>query len=247
MKKILFIGLLVASGMANAGLQEAFKETSLLDVVDELGLQGKSIKEGNLVSPVGESKSDNTAKVKLGFVVNDPKVKNVYVIASRNPYPLVASFDFKKVGVVQEVMLPIRMVGQSFLTTIASTSEVIDRSSLNVGISGSSCGDAGVAQVPSNNYGKTSVKATTKNGITTIDVSIKHPQFGRYLNKDRNVIDSFVLKVAEAELVSSSFGNGVSENPVITFKVKGLSVGAPVVVEWKDTQGKKVSVSTKVE
>lgn len=247
MKKILFIGLFVVSGIANAGLQEAFKETSLLDVIDELGLQGKSIKEGKLVSPIGESLSDNTSKVKLGFVVNDPKVRNVYMIASRNPYPLVASFDFKKVGVVREVVLPIRMVGQSFLTTIAATSKEIDRSSLNVGISGSSCGDAGVAQTPSNDYGKTSVKAKLNNGITTIDVSIKHPQFGRYLNKERNVIDSFVLRVAGQELVSSSFGNGVSENPVITFKVGGLSVGAPVVVEWKDTQGKKASASAKVE
>ena len=89
----------------------------------------------------------------------------------------------------------------------------------------------------------TKIRATHKDGVTEVRVSISH-EMETGQRKDANgavvpawFITEFVARHNEKVVLHSEFGTAVSRNPYLAFRFKGGSKGDKVVVSWKDNKG----------
>lgn len=87
------------------------------------------------------------------------------------------------------------------------------------------------------------MRATAQNGVTEIRVLMAHPmETGQRKGADGKIvpmhfIQNVTVKLNGRTVVDAQISQGVSRNPVFSFKVKGGAKGDKVEVSWLDNEG----------
>jgi sulfur-oxidizing protein SoxZ len=87
------------------------------------------------------------------------------------------------------------------------------------------------------------MRATAQNGVTEIRVLMAHPmETGQRKDASGNLvpmhfIQNVVVKLNGRTVVDAQISQGVSRNPVFSFRVKGGNKGDKVEVSWLDNKG----------
>jgi len=87
------------------------------------------------------------------------------------------------------------------------------------------------------------MRATLGNGYTDLRVLMSHPmETGQRKDADGKLvtmhfIQSVVVKVNGRTVVDGQISQGVSRNPVFSFRIKGGAKGDKIEVSWVDNQG----------
>ncbi len=90
------------------------------------------------------------------------------------------------------------------------------------------------------------IRATMAGDVADVKVLMNHPM-ETGLRKDAKTGDlvpaHFITKVVAtvngANVLTAGMGGGVSKNPYLGFKVKGVKAGDKVSVSWEDNKGDK--------
>jgi sulfur-oxidizing protein SoxZ len=96
------------------------------------------------------------------------------------------------------------------------------------------------------------MRATLASGYTDIRVLMTHPmETGQRKDADGKLvpvhfIQNVTVRVNGKTVVESQTSQGVSRNPVFTFRVKGGARGDKVEVSWLDNHGETSSIETQV-
>ncbi len=97
------------------------------------------------------------------------------------------------------------------------------------------------------------IRATMAGDVADVKVLMNHPmETGQ--RKDAKTgqlvpalfIQDVVATVNGAAVMTASFGTGISKNPYLGFKVKGVKAGDKVSVSWVDNTGDKTSTEATV-
>jgi sulfur-oxidizing protein SoxZ len=100
--------------------------------------------------------------------------------------------------------------------------------------------------------GPMKIRATAKGGFTDIRVLMTHPmETGQRKDPDGKLvpahfIQNVTLKLNGKTVVDSQISQGVSRNPVFSFRIKGGAVGDKVEVAWQDNTGETSSIEAAV-
>jgi sulfur-oxidizing protein SoxZ len=100
--------------------------------------------------------------------------------------------------------------------------------------------------------GPMKMRATFAGGITEIRVLMTHPmETGQRKDSDGKLvplhfIQNLTVKVNGKTLIEGETSQGVSRNPVFSFRVKGGAKGDKVEVSWLDNQGDTNKIETAV-
>ena len=100
--------------------------------------------------------------------------------------------------------------------------------------------------------GPMKMRATLASGYTDIRVLMTHPmETGQRKDADGKVvpmhfIQNVTVKVNGKPAIESQISQGVSRNPVFTFRVRGGARGDKIEVSWLDNKGETNSVETQV-
>jgi sulfur-oxidizing protein SoxZ len=100
--------------------------------------------------------------------------------------------------------------------------------------------------------GPMKMRATLASGYTDIRVLMTHPmETGQRKDADGKLvpvhfIQNVTVRVNGKTVVESQTSQGVSRNPVFTFRVKGGARGDKVEVSWLDNHGETSSIETQV-
>src|SRR4051812_43618962 len=95
-------------------------------------------------------------------------------------------------------------------------------------------------------------RATLAAGYTDIRLLMTHPmETGQRKDADGKLvpmhfIETITVKVNGKPAVESQVSQGVSRNPVFTFRVKGGARGDKIEVSWLDNHGETNSIETAV-
>jgi sulfur-oxidizing protein SoxZ len=96
------------------------------------------------------------------------------------------------------------------------------------------------------------MRATAQNGVTEIRVLMAHPmETGQRKGADGQLvpmhfIQNVTVKLNGKTVVDAQISQGVSRNPVFSFKVKGGNKGDKVEVSWLDNHGETNSTEASV-
>ena len=100
--------------------------------------------------------------------------------------------------------------------------------------------------------GPMKMRATLAGGYTDIRVLMTHPM-ETGLRKDQDgklvpmhFIQNLTVKLGGKTVVDGQISQGVSRNPVFTFRVKGGARGDKIAVAWQDNQGDSNSIEAAV-
>lgn len=101
---------------------------------------------------------------------------------------------------------------------------------------------------------KVKMRASLKDGITTVKVLIKHPM-ETGARKDKNTgelipaeyIQEIVVTHNDNIVLNANWGTGISKNPYLSFKIKGGTAGDTVKLVWKDNLGESGSGETQIK
>lgn len=91
--------------------------------------------------------------------------------------------------------------------------------------------------------GPMKMRATLSGGITEIRVLMTHPmETGQRKDPDGKLvplhfIQNLTVKVNGKTVIEGQTSQGVSRNPVFSFRVKGGAKGDKIEVSWLDNQG----------
>lgn len=100
--------------------------------------------------------------------------------------------------------------------------------------------------------GPMKMRATANGGVTDIRVLMTHPmETGQRKDADGKLvpmhfIQNVTVKLNGKVVVDSQISQGVSRNPVFTFRVKGGAKGDRIEVSWLDNMGETNSTETAV-
>ena len=100
--------------------------------------------------------------------------------------------------------------------------------------------------------GPMKMRATLAGGYTDIRVLMTHPmETGQRKDQDGKLvpmhfIQNLSVKVNGKPVVESQLSQGVSRNPVFTFRLKGGAKGDKIEVSWLDNKGETASIETAV-
>jgi sulfur-oxidizing protein SoxZ len=100
--------------------------------------------------------------------------------------------------------------------------------------------------------GPMKMRATLNGGMTDIRVLMTHPmETGQRKDQDGKLvpmhfIQNVTVKINGKVVVQSEISQGVSRNPVFTFRVKGGNKGDKVEVSWLDNIGETNSTETAI-
>jgi sulfur-oxidizing protein SoxZ len=100
--------------------------------------------------------------------------------------------------------------------------------------------------------GPMKIRATLAGGFTDIRVLMTHPmETGQRKDPDGKLvplhfITNVTVKVNGKTAVDSEISQGVSRNPVFSFRLKGGARGDKVEVAWLDNAGETSSIETAV-
>jgi sulfur-oxidizing protein SoxZ len=96
------------------------------------------------------------------------------------------------------------------------------------------------------------MRASVNGGVTDIRVLMTHPmETGQRKDQDGKLvpmhfIQNVTVKLNGKTVVESQISQGVSRNPVFTFRVKGGAKGDKVEVSWVDNMGESNRTETAV-
>ncbi len=95
---------------------------------------------------------------------------------------------------------------------------------------------------------KVKIRATLKDGITTVKAIISHPmETGSRKNKETgeiipaHFIQEVKVTLNEELVMNTHWGTGISKNPYLSFQIKGGAAGDSVVLTWTDNLGESGS------
>ena len=100
--------------------------------------------------------------------------------------------------------------------------------------------------------GPMKMRATAQNGVTDIRVLMAHPmETGQRKDSSGNLvpmhfIQNVTVKLNGKTVVDAQISQGVSRNPVFSFRVKGGNKGDKVEVSWLDNKGDTNSTETTI-
>ena len=100
--------------------------------------------------------------------------------------------------------------------------------------------------------GPMKMRASANGGVTDIRVLMTHPmETGQRKDQDGKLvpmhfIQNVTVKLNGKTVVESQISQGVSRNPVFTFRVKGGNKGDKVEVSWIDNAGESNRTETAI-
>ncbi len=101
---------------------------------------------------------------------------------------------------------------------------------------------------------KVKIRASLKDGVTTVKALITHPmETGARKDKDTGelvlaeYIQEVTVKRNDEVVLNANWGTGISKNPYLSFKIKGGAVGDTITLSWKDNLGATGSGETQVK
>jgi sulfur-oxidizing protein SoxZ len=100
--------------------------------------------------------------------------------------------------------------------------------------------------------GPMKMRASANGGVTDIRVLMTHPmETGQRKDQDGKLvpmhfIQNITVKLNGKTVVESQISQGVSRNPVFTFRVKGGAKGDKVEVSWVDNVGESNRTETAI-
>jgi sulfur-oxidizing protein SoxZ len=100
--------------------------------------------------------------------------------------------------------------------------------------------------------GPMKIRASAAGGFTDIRVLMTHPmETGQRRDPDGKLvpahfIQNVTLKLNGKTVIESQIGQGVSRNPVFSFRIKGGALGDLVEVAWLDTAGETSSIEAAI-
>ena len=100
--------------------------------------------------------------------------------------------------------------------------------------------------------GPMKMRATYANGFTDVRVLMTHPmETGQRKDPDGNLvplhfIQSVTVQLNGKTVVDCQISQGVSRNPVFSFRIKGGARGDKIAVAWQDNQGDSNSIEAAV-
>jgi sulfur-oxidizing protein SoxZ len=100
--------------------------------------------------------------------------------------------------------------------------------------------------------GPMKMRATWANGFTDVRVLMTHPmETGQRKDPEGNLVPMHFIQTVSVQLngktvVDCQISQGVSRNPVFSFRIKGGARGDKVAVAWQDNQGDSNSIEAAV-
>jgi sulfur-oxidizing protein SoxZ len=100
--------------------------------------------------------------------------------------------------------------------------------------------------------GPMKMRATWANGFTDIRVLMTHPmETGQRKDAEGNLVPTHFIQTITVQLngktvVDCQASQGVSRNPVFSFRIKGGARGDKVTVAWQDNKGDSNSIDAAV-
>lgn len=100
--------------------------------------------------------------------------------------------------------------------------------------------------------GPMKMRATWANGFTDIRVLMTHPmETGQRKDPEGNLVPMHFIQTVSVQLngktvVDCQLSQGVSRNPVFSFRIKGGARGDKVSVAWQDNKGDSNSIDAAV-
>lgn len=96
------------------------------------------------------------------------------------------------------------------------------------------------------------IRAQTSDGVTTVRTLISHPmESGRRVDEQGNTIPAHYITQVDAtvngeNVLTAYWGPSVAQNPYLSFKFTGASVGDTLDVKWIDNRGQSDSNQIKL-
>lgn len=96
------------------------------------------------------------------------------------------------------------------------------------------------------------IRASLKGEVAEVKVLMIHPmETGRRKNDFGDVEPAHFIQLVTATLngkpvLEAQWGTGISKNPYLTFRLKGVKVGDKVAVNWMDNKGESDLIETAV-
>jgi sulfur-oxidizing protein SoxZ len=96
------------------------------------------------------------------------------------------------------------------------------------------------------------MRATWANGFTDVRVLMTHPmETGQRKDSEGNLVPMHFIQTVTVQLngktvVDCQVSQGVSRNPVFSFRIKGGARGDKVTVAWQDNKGDSNSIDAAV-
>ena len=100
--------------------------------------------------------------------------------------------------------------------------------------------------------GAMKMRATWANGYTDVRVLMTHPmETGQRKDPDGNLVPMHFIQTITVQLngktvVDCEVSQGVSRNPVFSFRIKGGARGDKITVAWQDNKGESNSIDSAV-
>ncbi len=100
--------------------------------------------------------------------------------------------------------------------------------------------------------GPMKIRATLAGGFTDIRVLMSHPmETGQRKDPEGRIvpmhfIQNVTVKLGGKTVIEGQISQGVSRNPVFSFRIKGGARGDKVEVEWLDNRGESSSIEAAV-
>jgi sulfur-oxidizing protein SoxZ len=100
--------------------------------------------------------------------------------------------------------------------------------------------------------GPMKMRATHADGFTDVRVLMTHPmETGQRKDPDGNLVPLHFIQNVTVQLngktvVDCQLSQGVSRNPVFSFRIKGGARGDKIAVAWQDNQGDSNSIEAAV-
>jgi len=100
--------------------------------------------------------------------------------------------------------------------------------------------------------GPMKMRATWANGFTDVRVLMTHPmETGQRKDPDGNLVPMHFIQTVTVQLngktvVDCQVSQGVSRNPVFSFRIKGGARGDKITVAWQDNKGDSNSLDAAV-
>jgi sulfur-oxidizing protein SoxZ len=100
--------------------------------------------------------------------------------------------------------------------------------------------------------GPMKMRATWANGFTDVRVLMTHPmETGQRKDPDGSLVPMHFIQTISVQLngktvVDCEVSQGVSRNPVFSFRIKGGARGDKITVAWQDNKGESNSLDAAV-
>ena len=101
---------------------------------------------------------------------------------------------------------------------------------------------------------KVKVRASLKDGVTTVKALMNHPmETGARKDKETgelvpaHFIKEIVVTHNGNAVLNANWGTGISKNPYLSFKIKGGAAGDAIVLNWTDNLGETGTGETQIK